>query len=164
MWSNSAFYNRCQELTNCNRRSCQLKQGGLVAAPTLVASPCVDVSRCSISSSHSRGRSLCACSWYTPHTHDISTYPLYPKTMEKATMVRVIRVLGECNILSQLLRQSVISLHFLPEFIGELKNELKRPLVVKYSDREDGPLQSLEQKLDDIIKIKQHLKLTQRGL
>jgi len=79
-------------------------------------------------------------------------------------MVRVIRVLGECNILSQLLRQSVISLHFLPEFIGELKNELKRPLVVKYSDREDGPLQSLEQKLDDIIKIKQHLKLTQRGL
>ena len=34
------------------------------------------------------------------YTHDISSCLLYPKaeTMEKVTMVRVIRVLGECHI------------------------------------------------------------------
>ena len=43
----------------------------------------------------------------------------------------------------------MISLHFLPEFIGELKDKLKRPLVVKYSDKADSPLQDLEQKLEN---------------
>ena len=62
------------------------------------------------------------------------------------------------------LRRPVISLHLLQEFIGELKDELKRPLVVKYSDKEDSPLQSLEQKLENNVKIKQHLKLTDSGL
>ena len=87
-----------------NRRSCQLKQGGPVAAPTLAPSSCVDMSRCSISRSHSRGRGICVLFlsiWYTPHTHDISSYPLYPKleTMEKAAMVRVILITGECRII-----------------------------------------------------------------
>jgi len=58
----------------------------------------------------------------------------------------------------------VISLHFLPEFIGELKDKLKRPLVVKYSDKADAPLQDLEQKLENSTGIKQHLKLTESGL
>jgi len=58
----------------------------------------------------------------------------------------------------------VISLHFLPEFIGELKDKLKRPLVVKYSDQADSPLQDLEQKLENNTGIKQHLKLTESGL
>ena len=54
-------------------------------------------------------RRFCGCShtctfavcWYTPHTHDISSYPLYPKleTMEKAAMVRVILITGECRII-----------------------------------------------------------------
>ena len=97
MWSNSAFYNRCSEL------SPQIMSGGLVAAATLAASPCVDMSRCSISSSHSRGRSVCVLFlsiWYTSSTHSISSYPLYPlvETMEQVTMVRVIRVSGECPI------------------------------------------------------------------
>ena len=42
-----------------NRRSCQLKQGGPVATPTLAPSPRVDMSRCSISRSHSQGRGVC---------------------------------------------------------------------------------------------------------
>ena len=97
MWSNSAFYNRCSEL------SPEIMSGGLVAAATLAASPCVDMSRCSISSSHSRGRSVCVLFlsiWYTSSTHSISSYPLYPlvETMEQVTMVRVIRVSGECPI------------------------------------------------------------------
>jgi len=58
----------------------------------------------------------------------------------------------------------MIPLDFLLEFIGELKDELKRPLVVKYSDNADSPLQSLEQKLENSIGIKQHLKLTESGL
>jgi len=58
----------------------------------------------------------------------------------------------------------VISLHFLPEFIGELKDELKQPFVVKYSDKADSPLQSIKNKLDNNIGIQQHLKLTQSGL
>ena len=79
-------------------------KGGSVAAPTLAPSPCVDMSRCSISRSHSQGRGICVLFlsiWYTPHTHDISSYPLYPKaeTMEKAAMVRVIRVPGMCRII-----------------------------------------------------------------
>ena len=97
MWSNSAFYNRCSEL------SPEIMSCSLVAAATLAASPCVDMSRCSISSSHSRGRSVCVLSlsiWYTSSKHSISSYLLYPllATMEQVTMVRVIRVLGECRI------------------------------------------------------------------
>ena len=62
------------------------------------------MSRCSISRPHSWGRGVCVLFlsiWYTPHTHDISSYPLYPnlETMEKAAMVRVIRVSGMCCII-----------------------------------------------------------------
>ena len=54
-------------------------------------------------SSHSRGRSVCVLFlsiWYTSSTHSISSYPLYTlvETMDQVTMVRVIRVLGECRI------------------------------------------------------------------
>ena len=66
--------------------------------------------------------------------------------------------------LSHWLRRSVISLCLLPEFIGELKDELQRPLIVKYSDKADSSLQSLKKKLDNSIRTKQHLKLTQSGL
>ena len=84
-------------------------------------------------------------SLYGVTTHSISSYPLYPlvETMEQATMVRVIRVSGECRIVpsASLL---VISFYFLTEFIGELKNQFQRQLVVKYSDKADSPLQSIE--------------------
>ena len=93
MWSNSAFYNRCSEL------SPEIMSGGLVAAATLAASPWVDMSI----KSHSQGRSVCVLFlsiWYTSSTHSISSYSLYTlvETMEQVTMVRVIRVLGECRI------------------------------------------------------------------
>ena len=58
----------------------------------------------------------------------------------------------------------MIPLDFLLEFIGELKDELQRPLIVKYSDKADSSLQSLKKKLDNSIRTKQHLKLTQSGL
>ena len=73
-------------------------------------------------------------------------------------MVRVIRVLGECCIVPS---PPVTSFYFLPEFIGELKDEFQRALVVKYSDKADSPLRSLERRLDNKIRIKQQLKLTQ---
>ena len=80
--------------------------------------------------------------------------------MEQATMVRVIRVSGECRIVPSA-SLSVISLYFLTEFIGELKNQFQRQLVVRYSDKADSPLQSIEKQLDNNIRIKQQLKLTQ---
>ena len=61
MWSNSAFYNRCSEL------SPQIMSGGVVAAATLAASPWVDMSI----KSHSQGRSVCVLFlfiWYTSRT------------------------------------------------------------------------------------------------
>jgi len=83
--------------------------------------------------------------------------------MENATMVQVIRILGECHIVpSALLIRDLIT--FLPEFIGELKDESQRPLVVKYSDKVDSPLQNLEAKLNNEVRTQQHLKLTQSGL
>ena len=78
-------------------------------------------------------------------------------------MVRVIRVLGECHIVPSAPLIST-QLHYLPEFIGELKDEFQQPLVVKYADKADSPLQSLKTKLGTNIRIKQHLKLTQSGL
>ena len=155
MWSNSAFYNRCSEL------SPQIMSGGLVAAAILAASPWVDMSI----KSHSQGRSVCVLFlsiWYTPSTHSISFYPLYPlvETMEQATMVRVIRVLGECPIVPSA-SLSVNSFCFLTEFIGELKDQFQRQLVVKYSAKADSPLQTIEKQLDNNIRIKQQLKLTQ---
>jgi len=66
--------------------------------------------------------------------------------------------------LSHRLCCSLISSHFLSEFIGELKDQFQRPLVVKYSDKVDSPVQSLAKKLDNNIGIKQHLKLTRNGL
>jgi len=62
------------------------------------------------------------------------------------------------------LRWSVISLHFLPGFIAEFKGEFQRPLFVKYSGKADSPLQSIEKKLDNKIRTKQRLTLTQSGL
>ena len=155
MWSNSAFYNRCSEL------SPEIMSCSLVAAATLAASPWVDMSI----KSHSQGRSVCVLFlsiWYTPSTHSISFYPLYPlvETMEQATMVRVIRVLGECPIVPSA-SLSVNSFCFLTEFIGELKDQFQRQLVVKYSAKADSPLQTIEKQLDNNIRIKQQLKLTQ---
>ena len=160
-WSDSVFYNWCSELTNCNWRSCQLKENGWgkLAAPTLAASLCVDLSRCGQSSSHSQGRSALI------YPHTICSYPLCSKVeaMENATMVQVIRILGECHIVpSALLIRDLIT--FLPEFIGELKNESQRPLVVKYTDKVDSPLQNLEAKLNNEVRTQQHLKLTQSRL
>jgi len=80
--------------------------------------------------------------------------------MEKATMVRNIRIFGECHIVPL----ALLINNFLTEFIGELKNQSERPLVVKYSDKADIPLQSLKKKLDSNIRTKQHLKLPQSGL
>ena len=77
--------------------------------------------------------------------------------MENATMVQVIRVLGECRIVP-LISDLIL---FLTEFIGELKDQFQRQLVVKYSAKADSPLQSLEKQLDNNIRIKQQLKLTQ---
>ena len=108
MWSNSAFYNRCSEL------SPEIMSCSLVAAATLAASPWVDMSI----KSYSQGRSVCVLFlsiWYTPSTHSISFYPLYPllETMEQATMVRVIRVLGECPIVpsASLISDLILSSH-----------------------------------------------------
>ena len=80
--------------------------------------------------------------------------------MEQATMVRVIRVLGECCIVPSA-SLSAISFYSLTEFIGELENQFQRQLVVKYSDKADSPLQSIEKQLDNNIRIKQQLTLTQ---
>jgi len=81
--------------------------------------------------------------------------------MEKTTMVRVIRVLGEHHIVPS---APLTSLHFLLEFIGELTDRFQRPLVVMYSDKADSPLHKLEQKLDNKTRVQQHLKLTHSGL
>jgi len=138
-----------------------------VTALTLAASLCVDMSRCGRPSSQSRARSACVLFLsilYPSDAHTISSYLLYPKVeaMEKATMIRVIRIVGAT--LSHQLCWSTISLHFLTEFIGELKDGFQRPLVVNYSDKADNPLQILEEKLDKRVRTQQHLKLTQSGL
>jgi len=80
--------------------------------------------------------------------------------MEQATMVQVIQVLGECCIVPSA-SLSAISFYFLTEFIGELKNQFQQQLVIKYSDKADNPLQSIEKQLNNNTRIRQQLKLTQ---
>jgi len=102
----------------------------------------------------------CSCS-YPSDAHTISSHLLYSKVlaMEKATMVRVIRIVGECHIVTSALLIS----YFLTEFIGELKDEFQRSFVVKYSDKANSPLKNVEKKLDNKVRTQQHLKLTQSG-
>ena len=156
----SAFYNGCSgDHVSWN------KAAELVAAFTLAASPCVDMSDADNQIHiHKAGASVsCSC------PSDIHSRHLFLPTLSKSwnngksyygTSHPSPWWVSHCHRL----RRSLIPLYFLPEFIGELKDELKRPLVVKYSDKTDSPLQSLEQKLENSIGIKQHLKLTQSGL
>ena len=107
--SNSASENEWGELTNCNWRSCQLKEIGwgkprhlwllshLQLRRVLIcldADDQVDIHKAEVPVCWSCSSDIC------PSTHSISSYPLYPllETMENATMVQVIRVLGECRI------------------------------------------------------------------
>jgi len=170
-WSNSAFYSACSELTNCNWRSYQLKESGwgkpdTCDFPTLAASSCVDMSRCGRSSSHPWAPVSCS---YPSDIRPTFTLSLPIHTIHKLRQWK--RLLwyetSESSVsatLSHRLRWSVISLHFLPEFIVKLKDGFQRPLVVKYSDKADSPLQTIEKKLDNKIRTKQHLKLTQSRL
>jgi len=153
--SNSAFHNGCSELSNCNWRSCQLKENGWrkpghyihkAGAPV----PC----------------SPCSCPSDIRPTLTLSL-PIHSIQKLKQWKMLVWYESSESLVsvtFSHRLCWSAISLSFLPEFIGELKDQCQRPLVVRYSDRADSPLQSLAQKFDNNIRIKQHLKLTQSGL
>ena len=144
----------------------RLRQAGELVTPTLTASSCVDMSRCGRSSSHPRAPvSCCYPSDIRPTftlslpIHSIHKLRQWKRLLWYETSESLVSV-----TLPHRLRWSVISLHFLPEFIVELKDEFQRSLVVKYSDKADSPLQTIEKKLDNKIRTKQHLKLTQSRL
>jgi len=77
------------------------------------------------------------------------------------TVKRAIRVLGKYYI--GLINLSVGSLHLLSEFIGKLDDKVSRPLIVKYSQNTNVPLQALKDRFDNSKRTEQKLKLGQSG-
>ena len=59
--------------------------------------------------------------------------------------------------------QSTSMLIWFSEFIGHLDDNFPQSLIIKYSDKTDSPLESVNGKLDNRIRGTQHLKLAQSG-
>ena len=116
------------------------------------------MSRCSW---HSQGRNACVLIlfiWYTSHTHSIASY-LLDETMENATMVRVIRVVGECRIVPSVDQWSHSS--FPQNSLGSSRINSNDSLSSSTLTRRIVPFRVLKNNWTTIIRIKQQLKLTQ---
>ena len=164
--SNSASYNGCSELTNCNWRSCQPKEIGWGKPGNLWLLSHLRLRRVLIcldadDQVHKAGVPVCwSCSSGIGPTRTVSL----PNRCLKQWKMLLWYELSESLVSVALLHRlhwSVVSFYFLTEFVGELEDKFQRQLVVKYSDRADSPLQSLEKQLDNNIRIKQYLKLIQ---
>ena len=132
-----------------------IMSGGLVAAATLAASPCVDMS---IKLTLTRQECLCLVLIhliYVLHAQHLFLFTLYTSwnngTSYYGTSYPSPWWVSRCSID---FIWSVNSFYLLTEFIGELKDQFQWQLVVKYSDKADGPLQSIEKQLDNSIRIK----------
>jgi len=79
----------------------------------------------------------------------------------QSTVKRAIRVLGKYYI--DPIGSSVDLLHLLSEFIGIVDDKVSRPLIVKYSQKTNVPLQTLEHRFDNRKRTEQKLKLDQSG-
>jgi len=83
-------------------------------------------------------------------------------TNMQSTVKRAIRVLGKYYI--DPIGSSVDLLHLLSEFTGIVDDKkVSRPLIVKYSQNMNVPLQTLEHKFDNRKRTEQKLKLGQSG-
>ena len=135
-----------------------------VTALTLAASPCVDMSRCRRSSSHSRARNACVLFLFLSirRSHHLFLSALF-KSFSNGKSYYGTSYPNRWWVSHCPLCWSVILSHFLTEFIGELKDEFQRSFVVKYSDKANSPLKNVEKKLDNKVRTQQHLKLTQSG-
>jgi len=82
-------------------------------------------------------------------------------TNAQSTVKRAIQLLGKYFI--DLIDSSVDLLHLLSEFIGIIDDQVSRPLIVKYSQKTNVPLQTLEHRFDNRKRTEQKLKLGQSG-
>ena len=82
-------------------------------------------------------------------------------TNAQSTVKRAIRVLGKYYI--DPIDSSVDLLHLLSELIGIVDDQVSRPLIVKYSQKMNVPLQTLKHRFDNRKRTEQKLKLGQNG-
>ena len=79
----------------------------------------------------------------------------------QSTVKRAIRVLGKYLI--DPIDSSVDLLHLLSELVGIVDDQVSRPLIVKYSQKMNVPLQTLKHRFDNRKRTEQKLKLGQSG-
>jgi len=82
-------------------------------------------------------------------------------TNAQSTVKRAIRVLGKYYI--DPIDSSVDLLHLLSELIGIIDDQVSRPLIVKYSQKMNVPLQTLKHRFNNRKRTEQKLKLGQNG-
>ena len=80
-------------------------------------------------------------------------------TNAQSTVKRAIRVLGKYLI--DPIDSSVDLLHLLSELVGIVDDQVSRPLIVKYSQKMNVPLQTLKHRFDNRKRTEQKLKLGQ---
>ena len=149
--SNSASYNGCSELTNCNWRSCQLKEIGWGKPRHLWLLSHLQLRRVLICLDaddqvdiHKAGVPACwSCSSDIRPTRTVSLPIYWLKQWNKLLWYGSSESLVSVALFHRL-HWSVISFYFLTAFIGELKDQFQQQLVVKYSDKADSPPQSIE--------------------
>ena len=77
----------------------------------------------------------------------------------QSTVKRAIRVLGKYLI--DPIISSVDLLHLLSELVGIVDDQVSRPLIIKYSQKMNVPLQTLKHRFDNRKRTEQKLKLGQ---
>jgi len=80
-------------------------------------------------------------------------------TNAQSTVKRAIRVLGKYLI--DPIISSVDLLHLLSELVGIVDDQVSRPLIIKYSQKMNVPLQTLKHRFDNRKRTEQKLKLGQ---
>ena len=96
-------------------------------------------------------------------TSNISAHPQVEimATNAQSTVKRAIRVLGKYYI--DPIDLSADLLHLLSELTGIVDDQVSRPLIVKYSQKTNVPLQTLKDKFNNRKRTEQKLKLGRSG-